>query len=402
MKKSILVSILIFLYTFSFSQDVRKIFQKTFEKCQSVQNGHYEMTKFTKFKTKKDTVSSSYSCTFIKLKDDTLFSCAFKYLKFVNNGNSDDVMYTGEDFVELFPLDSTGKIVSKLKYPDEIKTRSKNFIFYSPLTDPKSSPVAEDFYFTDNNHSFKYLGEEKINSHSCYHISMNVLPHNEGPGPAKSFRLEYQYWINKDDMIPVQYSIALDILKNADTLHQYEKYILDKYELNTLKSDSSLKLSSIPSYFNLQEYSPYVRPLLLPRDTIAPPWSLTSLKDEKVSLSDFKGKLILIDFFYKSCYPCLQALPAIQALNDKYGKDGLKVIGIDPFDKKESDIAEFLSKRGISYTVLLAEKEFAKTYHVSGYPTLYLISKEGKIIYVQEGYKKGIEETLEKIIRENL
>src|SRR6185503_1959515 len=129
--------------------------------------------------------------------------------------------------------------------------------------------------------------------------------------------------------------------------YQYEIDVLNKYEINNLKDESILTLGSIPSYYKLKDYVPYKSAEPLPKDTLAPSWQLLSLADEKISLTELKGKLVLIDFFYKSCYPCMQALPASQTLNEKYKDKGLRIIGIDPYDKKEDDIAAFLAKRGV-------------------------------------------------------
>ena len=72
------------------------------------------------------------------------------------------------------------------------------------------------------------------------------------------------------------------------------------------------------------------------------------------------------------------ALPALQNLHEKYNDKGLKLIGIDPYDTKEKDdIDNFLAKRGVTYTVLFGGKDIAKEYHVSSYPTIYLIDKKG-------------------------
>ena len=98
----------------------------------------------------------------------------------------------------------------------------------------------------------------------------------------------------------------------------------------------------------------------------------------------------------------MQALPALQALNEKYKDQGVRVIGIDPYDTVEDDMGTFLSKRGVTYTVLLEGKNAAKDYRVSGYPTMYLVDKSGKIIFVQEGYGKGVDEQLSQVIEKNL
>jgi thioredoxin-related protein len=59
-------------------------------------------------------------------------------------------------------------------------------------------------------------------------------------------------------------------------------------------------------------------------------------------------------------------------------------------------MADFLSKRGISYTVAFADRELAETYHVWGYPTLYFVNRKGKIMQVYVGYSKDMEAEIEK------
>ena len=78
------------------------------------------------------------------------------------------------------------------------------------------------------------------------------------------------------------------------------------------------------------------------------------------------------------------------------------VVGIDPVDKKEDDMGSFLSKRGVRYTVLLGGKDVSKDYHISGYPTMYLIDKNGKIVYAISGYGIGVEAILENYILQTL
>ena len=96
------------------------------------------------------------------------------------------------------------------------------------------------------------------------------------------------------------------------------------------------------------------------------------------------------------------ALPGLQALHEKYTKQGLKVIGIDIYDKKEDGIVAYIAKRGVTYTVLLGGENVGEDYHVSGLPTIYLIDKKGKIILSQVGYIKGQEEILEEVVKKNL
>jgi len=381
----------------------KEILTKSFDKCRTVESGYYEMEHYMKYMSKEDTSLQIYKCYFKKLKNDSIYSSAFHYQMFSENEYKSEVLYTGNDFVNYSKKDSTGEVMSKKLWAKDIKSYSHNYTFYSPLVNKESYPLPKDSAFLDKKNIFKYIGEEIINNISCYHIRKIIIPENDSTEMMKTLRTEINYWINKQDYIPIKYTTAIDLVMNNDTMYQFEKNILTKYELNNLKDETQLELASIPSYINLKDYKPYESPELLPKDTIAPDWSLISLKDKTVNLSDYKGKLVLIDFFYKSCYPCMLALPALQDLHEKYNNKGLKIIGIDPYDTKEKDdIDNFLAKRGVTYTVLLGGKDIAKEYHVSGYPTMYLIDKNGKIILSQVGYGEGVEEELEKIIKENL
>ena len=403
--KLLIIGLLLAVFFNSCSQkpNAEKILKKSFEKCQAIENGYYEMKHYMKYMSSKDTSLQIYKCYFKRLENDTIYPSAFHYQSFSENEYIGDVLYTGDDFVSYSKKDSTGEIMSKKLWAEKIKAYSHNYTFYSLFVNKKSQLLPQDSAFLDNKNIFELRGEETINNILCYHIKRSIIPENDSTEMMKTLRIEVNYWINKQDYIPIQYSIAMDLTMNNDTMYQFEKNRLIKYELNDLNNESEIKLSSIPSFVDLADYKPYKAPELLPNDTIAPNWSLVSLKDKTVNLSDLKGKLVLIDFFYKSCYPCMLALPALQDLHERYSSKGLVVIGIDPYDTKEKDdIDNFLTNRGVSYTVLLGGKDVAKEYHVSGYPTMFLIDKNGKIIFSQVGYREDIEEELEKVIKENL
>lgn len=91
------------------------------------------------------------------------------------------------------------------------------------------------------------------------------------------------------------------------------------------------------------------------------------------------------------------SMPALQALHDKFNNKGLKIIGIDPLDENERDIADFIAKRGVNYTILVGDEKLAKEYHVKNYPTIYLLDKNGKIIYAEYGYRRISKILLKKL-----
>lgn len=383
-------------------QDAKTILQKSLAACQSVENGYYEMVHRMKYMSEKDTATTSFHCSFKRTTGDTIFPVVFHYKILEGDTNYvGEILYNGDDLVTAFTHDSVATIISKKLWPGDLVNYRMSFEFYTPFIYHKLSPFRKEVDLGDSAYTFRFIGDEQLKEVPVYHVQVNEAPQQESP-EEKHLRSEYHYWIRKSDFIPVQYSIAYDMVMNNDTMYQHGIVTLDKSVLNELKEEREFNMASLPSFYKAKSYMPFEEPKPLPLDTVAPGWELLSIKDQKVSLSSLKGKLVLADFFYKSCYPCMQALPVLQALSETYKSKGLEVIGIDPNDTKQDGIAEFLAKRGVTYTVLLGGEKTAEHYRVYGYPTLFLISKTGKIIFTAIGYGPDTEARLEELIKKNL
>lgn len=402
MKSILLIAWMQSGFLLSSGQDAKDILKQSFEKCQSVQNGYYQMNKLKKPMNGGDTLKTSIYCHFKKLSNDSIYPSAFHYKYFTDGVYSGEVLYTGDDFVRAIAADSTATIMSKWVWSKEIKSYSHNYIFFSPFTSKTSSPLQHDSDFIDNKHIFKFIGVENFNGVPCNHIRVNEIPENVSREMMKALRKEYHYWISREDSVPLKYSIAIDFELNNDIMHQFEMYSLKKYEINKLSDEAILTIHSIPSFYLLKDFVPYKNPDPLQTGTPAPDWELPSLTYERIGLKNFRGQLVLINFIYKSCYPCMQALPFLQTLSEKYRDRGLRVIGIDPFDRAEDEIGAVLTNRGVNYTVLIGGNRVARDYRVSGYPAMYLIDRTGRIIFVQTGYGKDAGYKLEELIRNNL
>jgi len=79
------------------------------------------------------------------------------------------------------------------------------------------------------------------------------------------------------------------------------------------------------------------------------------------------------------------------------------LLGIDPIDNPEKDeMADFLAKRGITYTVLFSDRELSNTYRIGGYPSLFILDRDGKIVKISHGYSPTMEETIEEQLQKML
>jgi len=115
----------------------------------------------------------------------------------------------------------------------------------------------------------------------------------------------------------------------------------------------------------------------------APDLTLLNLEGQEVSLSDFRGKLVLVNFWATWCSPCRQELPAIQAQYES--TDDLVVLGVN-FQEGADEVRPFVTEAGLTFPVLLDETGRATLiYRVRGLPTSFLVDADGLIAAVHVG-----------------
>lgn len=140
---------------------------------------------------------------------------------------------------------------------------------------------------------------------------------------------------------------------------------------------------------------------LLKQGTAAPQWTLSDLNGNRRSLSEFKGKWVILDFWATWCAPCLASMPNLQELQNKYDST-LVVIGMDQWEKSKTNIQEFLSKRTITYLIIRSSDENAASYHVSSLPTVYLIDPAGTIRFSYVGFDIKKENEMMMILKKEI
>lgn len=134
----------------------------------------------------------------------------------------------------------------------------------------------------------------------------------------------------------------------------------------------------------------------------APDFTLQDLDGQQVSLSDYKGKVIFIDFWATWCPPCRQSIPSVEKLYDEYKDNGSFVIlGIN-LNEDKSTILKFMEKQKVNYKVLMSDKKVVSDYKISGIPAFFLIDQNGDIVNKYVGYSPANEnkwkEDIKKLI----
>lgn len=107
----------------------------------------------------------------------------------------------------------------------------------------------------------------------------------------------------------------------------------------------------------------------------APVFALTDLHGKRWSLEELRGKVVVLNFWFTSCAPCIQEMPGLNALVQDYkGKD---VVFLALTYNTREQVTSFLRKRSFDYTLLPDSKDVDKKYNVSSWPTSIVIDKKG-------------------------
>ena len=128
-------------------------------------------------------------------------------------------------------------------------------------------------------------------------------------------------------------------------------------------------------------------------------FTLNDIDGNKISLADYNGKVVVLDFFADWCPPCRQEVPDFIELEKQYGSQGFSMIGVALVD--QSAAKAFSGKMGINYPVLIDDGKVSAEYGpIRSIPTTFVIGKDGKIAKVYIGYRS--KDVFEKDIKELL
>ncbi|RBW69002.1 peroxiredoxin family protein [Bacillus taeanensis] len=131
----------------------------------------------------------------------------------------------------------------------------------------------------------------------------------------------------------------------------------------------------------------------------APNFTLENLKGEQVSLSDFRGKKVLLNFWATWCPPCKEEMPEMEEFYEKNGaKMEIIAVNLTMFEHDQANVAPFIKEYGLTFPVLLdKEGEQAKVYQAITIPTSYIVDEKG--IIQQKIVGPMTYEMMEKIIQ---
>ena len=118
----------------------------------------------------------------------------------------------------------------------------------------------------------------------------------------------------------------------------------------------------------------------------APGFELKDLEGKAVKLSDFKGKVVLLNFWATWCPPCREEIPDLVALQTKYEKQGLVVLGVSLDEKGPAPVKAFAKRMKVNYPVIMGDEKTVAAYgNFQAIPTTFYIDRAGRIAGMHEG-----------------
>ncbi|MHB1958364.1 MAG: redoxin family protein [Acidobacteriaceae bacterium] len=117
--------------------------------------------------------------------------------------------------------------------------------------------------------------------------------------------------------------------------------------------------------------------------TPAIPFSLQDFSNGKqVSLADFRGHVVVVDFWFPNCGPCRESFPHLQKIAQKYKGQGLVVIAINGMEAQDSFVLPMLRSKGYDFIPLKGRQQWAlDVYHVQAFPSTFLIGEDGRVYF---------------------
>ena len=117
----------------------------------------------------------------------------------------------------------------------------------------------------------------------------------------------------------------------------------------------------------------------------APDFQLNTLDGQSITLSELKGRPVLVNFWATWCGPCRGEMPYLQQIYEEWPADELVLLTVNVADSP-SQVEEFMQSQGLSFTVLLdSGADVAQRYNVRGIPTTFFIDKDGVIQEIKIG-----------------
>ncbi len=136
----------------------------------------------------------------------------------------------------------------------------------------------------------------------------------------------------------------------------------------------------------------------------APSFTLKDTDGKTVRLSDFSGRVVVIDFWATWCHPCKESTAELEKLHRKYKDKGVVILGIsmDSGDSAMLKVKSFAEKNDLTYPMLIDDGKASESYAVYNIPATYILDRNHVIVKIYKGYMPGLGDRIAEQIEKRL
>ena len=261
---------------------------------------------------------------------------------------------------------------------------TKNIIRYALTTEDSVILKLEEF---DDHFYFKLIinEDEQVEFFGgAYHMPDN--PYNYGETTSI-----YELWIDKQDNLPykVRREMSTDVSVTTCSGAEFNKLSIADFNL----------YDYFPDGYEIRKYGASKSKVEIANleGKKAPPWVLNDKDEQSISLSDLKGRVLLIQFTGIGCGPCMASIPFLKELRGRYSNTDLGLIAIETWARKPHSLRIYSEKNQLNYNLLNGTDDVIKDYQTGGgVPAFYILDEQRIIKKIIHGYSE--ETTGEEII----
>jgi len=320
-------------------------------------------------------------CYFDFTSKDTLIGAKYQFIS-----KYGEIVFDGN---LLFNSDNEQEYVLYNDQPTKREVISYMFMINSLLVLKKTLPEL----LIDSSTNITRKRDSLLNNTECYQFKISITGNSIGmDGELTKMSgkeidtMNYLLFVSKKTYLPVQFST---IYQNNDGFYTST---FNNFKEVTPKNDSIWSYKRMPREYMRSTFTDYFKGIRTKnKDNIglkAPDWTLPMVEGDSIKLSNIKGNLVLLEFWFPYCKGCVQAVSELNKIHKKYKDNGLSMYGIEFTKKSEQVLVKYIEKQKIQFPTLFMGKEISKDYKVYAAPTFFLIDKKGKIIYTSVGFNK--------------
>lgn len=135
-------------------------------------------------------------------------------------------------------------------------------------------------------------------------------------------------------------------------------------------------------------------------DDAAPDFTLKSLQGANLRLHEYRGQVVLINFWASWCGPCRQEMPLLDRIHQRYSDAGFAVLGVN-VEGETASAQETATRTGVTFPVLVDENQLvSELYDLEAMPSSVVIDRDGVVRYIHRGYKPGDEAKYLEVVKQ--